>query len=353
MRIWGGTFLGALACLLMGTPPTLAAPNTAKPNFEVHERRLSTFMEVRASNGYSGLIGTRGHKQVTLALFKGRTLFAARTSGRVTSEGIEAKFGAMGSVSLRFDAEARSVGRAPGIVASISQRRADGARCRGRKQIIEEGAFTGRIRFRGENDFARIDSRRAPGIVQRRFRQVCREDSKRDSSSIGLPGILGKMRFTTLQAQGRTGGARVHFEADAIDFSRLLGPEEELGYEFSALSVEHREGMQLTRSVSADQGAFPFDRQTAPPRAATVTPGKPFTGSAEYVREKGAPASWSGTLAVRLPGIGLVPLTGPRFRSDICRLTFTAKLEGASCLQGVQPPLGTLSNLGIDPTLVG
>jgi hypothetical protein len=263
----------------------------------------------------------------------------------VTRDGIEARFGELGRIAVRFDAGPKSN---TGDLGLFDRRNNKGSRCRGREPVSEGGAFEGRIQFEGENGFTRIDSRRAGGFVQLRYRQLCQRGTKDDFLPAALERFLGKLRSTTLQAQGRTDGDRVLFEADAIDFSRLLGPEDEPGYEFSALSVEHREGMKLTRSVSGSQGSFHFRRGSSPPRTATVTPEQPFTGSAEYVKEKGKPASWSGTLAVRLPGAGLVPLTGPRFRSDICLLTFPAKLKGARCLPGSLPSLGLLSEFGAE-----
>lgn len=230
MRIWGGTFLGVVACLLAGTSLAVAAAGPAKPGFDVHERRLTTLLAVGASNGYEGLIMARGHKQVNLALFKGRTVFAARTSGRATRHGIEADFGEMGSVSVRFDAgpmgKENDAGGSAGIVADTLDRRSGTAsRCRGRKPVFEEGVFRGRIRFEGENGFTRIDSRRAAGFVNRRYRQVCRRDSKKDPLSSVLKRFLGKLRYTTLQAQGHVDGTGLLFEANAVDATQLFGPK--------------------------------------------------------------------------------------------------------------------------------
>lgn len=358
MRIWGGTFLGVVACLLASASSAGAAPDPAEPGFDVHERRLTTLLEVRASNGYGGLIATRGHKQVTLALFKGRTLFAARTSGRVTRHGIDANFGEMGKVSVRFDSgltgKGSDAGGSAGIVAdTLARRSGTASHCRGRKPVLEEGVFRGQVRFDGENGFTRIDSRRAAGFVNRRYRQVCPRGSKNDALSAAFEQILGKLRYTTLQAQGRIDGTGLLFEAKAIDGSALFGPKAaNLGYEFMVLSVEHREKMRLMRSVSAkgDEGSFLFSKKGATPQTATITPQKPFTGAAEYVKKKGAPASWTGTLAAHLPGAGPVPLTGPRFRADLCRLTFAAVFDGEKCLQGADSPRRLLADLGVEPT---
>jgi hypothetical protein len=353
MRIWGGTFLGVVACLLVGASVAVAAAGSAKHGFDVHERSLTTRLEVGASNGYEGLIATRGHKQVTLVLFKGRTAFAARTSGRVTQHGIEADFGEMGSVSVRFHpgpaSRGSDAGGTAGLVSETLRRhRGNGSHCRGRHPVFEEGIFRGKIQFEGENGFARIDSRRAGGFVSRRYRQVCPHASEKGEKDFkdSFERLLGKLRYTMLQAEG-TG---LLFEAKAVDASALFGHKAGFGYEFSALSREHREDMRLMRVVRAagNEGSFLFSKKGSRPQTATITPAKPFSGAAEYVKEKGAPASWTGTLSVRLPGAGLVSLAGPQFRADLCRISFIAVLDGEQCLQGGDSSRRLLADLGVE-----
>jgi hypothetical protein len=350
MKLWGGIVLSALAYLLASASLASAAAVSAKPSFEVRERRLSTFLEVDSSNGYQALIGTQGHQQVTLILFKGKAFVIAQTTGRVTRKGIEARFGALGRISVRF--HARSADEATGILGLAEQHGGSGSRCHGRKPIYEHGFFSGRIQFRGENGFTRIGSRRAPGLVRRRYRQVCRRAPRNSSNAAALEGFLGKLRYTTLQAQGRSGGVKVFFEATAIDFSALLGKGAGVASEFTAVTVEHREGMLLTRKISGmgREETFLFSKKGVTPRTATVTAEKPFKGSAEYLAANGAPAAWTGTLAAHLPGAGLVAMAGPGFHADLCRLTFAAKLDGERCLKGSEPPLRPLSDFSVGAT---
>ena len=340
------TLVLAVALGLLAMP----AGASARPGFEVHERRLSTFLEVDASNGYQALIGTQGHQQVTLILFKGKAFVMARTTGRVTRKGIEARFGALGRISVRF--HIGSADEATGILGLAERHGGSGSRCHGRKPIYEHGFFRGRIEFQGENGFTRIDSRRAPGLVRRRYRQLCRRSPKSDSGAAGLGQFLGKLRYTTLQAQGRSDGAKVFFEANAIDFSALLGKDAGVASEFTAVTVEHREGMLLTRKISGigGEGTLLFSKKGVTPRTATVTAEKPFNGSAEYLAANGAPATWTGTLAAHLPGAGLVAMAGPSFHADLCRLTFAAKLDGERCLKGSKPPLRPLSDFSVGAT---
>lgn len=343
MKLWGGIVLSTLAYLLASASLASAAAVPAKP-LEVRERSLSTFLEVDSSKGYRALIGTRGHKQVTLILFKGRAFVVARTSGRVTRKGIQARFGALGRISVRF--HAGSTDEATGILGLADRHRGNGSRCHGRKPVFEHGFFRGKIEFQGENGFTRINSRRAQGLVRRRYRQLCRRSPQRkDSGAAGLEQFLGKLRYTTLQARSRTDGVKVFFEASAIG----IGEDPSVVSEFTAVTVEHREGMLLTRKISGggSEEEFLLSKKGETPRTATITPPKPFSGSAEYLAAHGVPSSWTGTLAAHVPGAGLVAMAGSGFRVDLCHLTFAAKLDGERCLKGSKPPLRLLSNFSV------
>lgn len=339
MRIWGGVLLCALAiCSLSAAPATAAKDRAGKPSFEVHERALRLSLRVKASHGYEGWVATEGHKRVTLTLHKGSTVVEARTRGRVTRRGIEAKFGELGEISVRFRGGPFQSG--PGV---------KGHRCRGRKSELEKGVFSGTIRFRGENGFARVDAVRAAGYVQRQYRRVCRGSSLGDALSAAFARLLRDVRLTVLRASGRVGDANVVLEASAADLRPLLGPGYGFEYTVSARSMERRNGVRLRRGVSAraGEGSFLFHLEKGEaPRSATVAPPNPFTGTARYLKGPGLPASWAGSLAARLPGAGLVALTGSSFRADFCRLTFADLLEGGGCLpKPNQAQLQSLSDL--------
>jgi hypothetical protein len=323
VKNWGGVFL----CVLVTCLPSVATASdrAPKPSFEVHERALRLALKVKASNGYEGWLTTEGHRRVTLTLLKGYTRVEARTSGRVTRRGIDAEFGELGEISVRFR------GRPFRPTLRKGERR-----CRGRRSALEKGVFSGTIRFQGENGFARIDTGRATGYVERHYRRVCLRDSSGDSFRAAFESLFGKIRLTVLRASGRVDRANVFLEASAIDLRPILGPEFGLEYIVSAHSVEHREGVLLTRQVGvvgAKKSSFLFShKEEETPRAATVALPKPFNGTAKYLKEPGLPASWVGTLAAHLPGAGLVALTGPGFRADICRLNFAALIKGDGCL---------------------
>lgn len=69
------------------------------------------------------------------------------------------------------------------------------------------------------------------------------------------------------------------------------------------------------------------------PLTAEVSLPKPYEGTGSYLQEGKAPPAWSGNLGVRLPGSGLVPLTGPEFEADLCRASDEAGFE--HCLESI------------------
>jgi hypothetical protein len=204
--------------------------------------------------------------------------------------------------------------------------------------------FHGTIHFRGENDFTRIEAKRAPGVVERRFQRICRQSPRKAA----FEELLRGLRLTQLEARARVGGVNVTFEATAVDLSSILGPGARI-YGFSARAVERREGTLVVRAtqLTGDDHSFLAGKPGASPQIVTVVPPPPFVETAEHLKEHGTPATWVGPLAVRLPGAGLVPLTGPGFRSAFCGLTFANLIEGERCLprRGDEPSSDSMALL--------
>lgn len=334
VKSWGGAFSLALGCLLVAAVAGAESAG-AKPRFAVHERSLSLYVEIEASNGYRGWIATEGHRQVSLALAKGETLVEARTTGRVTRHGIEARFGGMGRVSVRFRGKPFSLGLRDG----------DGERrCRGRRSRFEDGIFSGTIRFRGENGFTEVNAKRAGGFLVRHYRRICRKDRPKARPGLAFKRLIDGLPVTALRTRAQVAGANVAFDAAAIDFRPILGPSIGLSYVFSAQTVERIDGMRLTRRVTREggPGSFLYPRGRRAPRTATVTPPKPFASTAKYLEQTGSPSSWTGPLASRLPGAGLVALAGPGFKADTCNLTFKAFVAGGCLPKSDRVPLRPL-----------
>lgn len=327
MKAWGRAVAAATAVLALLAPAAARADGaSAGPGFEVQEHSLRSIVSIEGSHSFHGFVSTRGHKQVALVLHRANETLELRTVGRVSRRAIEAKFGDLAHLSLRFQGSP--------LPPDPPSRRREGFEraCRGRAAIVERGVFHGTIHFRGENDFTRIEAKRAPGVVKRRFRRVCRQPPRKERGT-AFEELLSGLRLAQLEARARVGGVNVTFAATAVDFSSILGPGARI-YGFSAQTVERRGGMRVVRAAQlmGDDHSFLADKPGAIPQTVTVVPPPPFVKTAEHLKEHGTAAIWAGPLAVRLPGAGLVPLTGPGFRSAFCSLTFVNLIEGERCL---------------------
>ncbi|MGB7684695.1 MAG: hypothetical protein WBL45_02835 [Solirubrobacterales bacterium] len=200
----------------------------------------------------------------------------------------------MGKVSVRFHPSGR-VKRNPPF-------------CGGRASLTQHGVFSGTIRFEGERGFTRIAVQNARGFVYRSFKETCKG---------GSGGGSGDFPFYSLAERGRVQGRTTFFNAlKPIDESQFGGSATYLVSQW-----DKRHGMTSVRVayVAADGDTFAIAGPPTQPESATVTPPPPFSGTASFHASPGALADWEGTLAVELPGVEPVQLTGSQFRPVLCR----------------------------------
>jgi hypothetical protein len=349
--------LGLLAGAILASAALVSAPTAAaKPRVQVFERSLRLVLLTEASNDYSLGIETDGHRQVALTLSKGSGAVIYTTTGRVSRKGIEADFGALGEVSVRFHGKLlrrRRPSRRLDVFGVPSRGRGLGTVCRGRRAQVESGDFRGTIRFEGENGFSGIDASAGRGFVIRKYRRVCRTSQPhlhpkprrhRGQDSKGADqarAALGGLRANLLTVGGEADGRRVFMRALSFD----SGPKwlrELFGTMLIGATLERRDGIRIERvaMTGAGSNALTVSRgKNKPTRVSVVFP-KPMEGRAELVQAKGSPVSWSGSLSMRLPGAGGVPLTGPGLAVVYCRISL-AEIEESPCLprsEALLPP---------------
>lgn len=294
-----------LACALAAVL-ALPAAAQAKPGYYVSEPSRLSVISLGGSNGYRISLIAYNSKRVMLFASKG---FESSTSvtysvrGRVTGETVEARFGSLGRVSLRLE---------PNPAEEVEKRQPG---CKGKRAVTRTGRFTGTIRFRGEQGFTRVRARAANGFSSRSFRTVCkRPDRGEDRPSPKLPPT------TSLGAISSRAPAAPWFSVykqEAQRVGRFFTSEEA---EYTANATERRQGMTIFRSASASAPpeTFAVSPPGSSPVTATVAPPSPFSGTATYEKSGGS-ASWSGDLAVELPGRGEAPLADPTYRAELCR----------------------------------
>jgi len=219
--------------------------------------------------------------------------------GRVTADGIEARFGKLGSISVRF----RPSGR-------VRRVRVPKKCFPKRPPVVTSrlGTFAGTIRFRGERGYTQVSARSARGgigdpLANVPQKQICRfresaEERQREDESVSLDASLP--------------GHGPFFSAFRLlgDWQALPAMQVAPGdrFAFLVIGLERVGGMTVYRSAGAlgPSEDFVFDASLS---SATVRPPAPFSGSGSFVRNADGSTSWTGDLAVLLPGLGTVGLT--------------------------------------------
>ncbi|HEX4732043.1 MAG TPA: hypothetical protein VH299_12295 [Solirubrobacterales bacterium] len=306
--IAAGLALCALAIL------ALPAGALAKPGF----------YRVPASTGFDfTLHGSDDYKIDVVG--QGREVFvqAATTVGRRTEAAVDyrvhgRKVLSGSSIDVRLPGVARF--KAEFVSKSVSEEKTTEDGCTG-GQMVEKGYFVGSLVFHGERGFTKVDAGRVPGTISRAPAQRC----PRQSSFEEVPRPAGE------ESAGAESGERT-VQLIAGERRRglsLLGEHVEttaggLGstQSFLTVSVSGRShGLDTSHILIAfgeSASSFGVSAPGVSPPDATLAPSSPFSGSATFQLKNSTKASWSGDLAVELPGLGTVPLAGPKFYSGLC-----------------------------------
>jgi hypothetical protein len=305
-----------LLAALCATVPLLAgttAPAIAQIHrrSEVQEPRISGVMRLPGNGGYAVTLSLLGNHLVELEAF--RTLqeelggweaagYAVRQDAELANGDLQAEFGSVGSVSMRFQPSGkRIVGR-------------NHPACKGRRPVTELGSYRGTIELRGENGYFAVKADFAKGTRRRDFRLVCKRGQAKAtpdslplhrfvSPSLGF-GTSGRSLEALLRVEAETPDRRVALRA-AKNGAGLLD-------RVSAGVLEVTPDMAIGRESTLYLPIGPL--KVVNPSSASF--GLSPEPEATYVETSAGP-SWTGTLAVDLPGLRQ-PLTGPEFGADLC-----------------------------------
>jgi hypothetical protein len=307
----------ALFCL----PGTAAA----RPSDEIRPRSLHLSMSAEATRGHHVSVETLGHHRVILTVQKGSQVASYMVRGKVSRHRIKADFGRFGRLSLRFRGSPRPF---PVLPRGNTGRPAKPRRCRGRDPEREVGRFRGTIEFDGQRRFTRLAVGGSRGELRRSYRQVCRILPRRRASAVASSSVAaGGSTFTLalLSARARVGRTLVRFSAMNLEPPPGIRLPGDSLFSIALASIKERVGrVRVIRStfLVADPGQVRISRRGVRPAKAKVALDLPFSGTALFRGASGtSPASWTGALGVRLLGTGRLPLTGPRFRATLCRVS--------------------------------
>src|SRR5215203_1336809 len=290
-RGWTALFFCAWALLVL---PTGAA---AKPGYFVTEPLRFASIHLEGSHGYHLRIDAfdtnvnvgaeKGDAQVGYTAYR----------GFLRGDRIWARLPGVGWVNLRFEEHRR-------------YRRDPAYNCMGPGELIRLGVFRGRFKLQGELGYTHVDIRAVEGKISSEQSQVCRRSHAARASA--APGE------ELIEAVAPRGSGVLSFKANEWALTAGAHPV------FFSADLWRQRGQLRIRNII---GGFTEDpravRITTPPLSASVTPPRPFIGTATFQGDSNGKPTWLGDLEAELPGIGLVALAGPHFEARVC--------EGRNC----------------------
>lgn len=276
----------------------LVVPAGASADRQCHSQIKATTYELtlRGSNGYQVEIESFRSGKVTLTAQKetgfGGFVATYAVKGQSDERGLKADFGQLGRIAVHI------------------------RRQRPTRFAVESVRLEGRIEFHGEQGFTSVSLRRARGAVSRTFKRACpgRSSGRQPRASHADISSDGGARETGLVAAELTSNRAVSMEVRSGPFSGGKAI-------FALVSLEERrEGMRIERGTiySSRLGTVSATPPGTGPLSGNVALPYPFSGTAAFSRDSDSPTSWSGDLAVSMPGAPNVPLTGPGFSAVAC-----------------------------------
>jgi hypothetical protein len=271
----------------------------------------------------SGILGgqIKGQEVSISADGPGQESVGYQVHGHLASDGsIAARFPGIGRAELAFR-------RTKEESASSSE---EGCTNDGHPHAYQ-GVFSGTIELEGKGTFGKIDRRRAAGSIFESPPETCTVGGPRRGGG-GEPSGA-ELKSTNLFAARRIDGGAFFFSVSNFD----LGPKFGDSVDFSASYFEKRHGMTTTVEASAegDPSQFSVVSTGGEPSEATIEPPAPFSGSASFELETPQTASWAGDLKVKMPLLGTVDLTGPKFEPILCEGTrCSPEVPGAQHIVG-------------------
>jgi hypothetical protein len=289
----GGLLLLGLAALLV--PSATAA---AKNGLELD-------LHLRGTHGYRIEVGgydTTAFISASRSVGTPRRLETTSTyiaRGKVSTTSVEASFGSLGHVSLRFQPSGPTIRTRPH------------RHCLGPDHYtIRPGVFVGTVRFRGEDGYATAVTHRVRGKSVTPPELFCFDSIQSILREFGLraPSKKKRPKVTRLRAGWR----------EAVGATYLEASRKRATATYVVVHQQTEGKLAIYRSAYAKAPASSFGAQSSLSQA-TFRPPAPFSGVGLFRRDPNGAKVWSGSLAVSFPGEADVPLTGAQFKTQLTR----------------------------------
>jgi hypothetical protein len=305
--ITGPGAIGALCCLFLALPTSASA----KRIFDIDHPGIAVQMSLRGSHGYKIKVENGSRGRVKLTARKGDVFAEYSVGGRVTRGALNANFGRLGRVSVRF----HRIGKPSTGGGALPP-----FKCKGKNPIRERGRFEGVIQFHGEQGFTDVSVQQAKGSVVHRFKRKCSLPTRDRDATTSVAERPGDVTLTSLIVGARRPNHTVYLHTASAELETEKSKRALFFTLVAAAVLEHRGRVAIERAtvIEGDPGNILASPLGTQPVTATVSLPPPFAGTGSYLEELGQPPSWTGSLRVRLPGADRVPLTGPDFTASLC-----------------------------------
>jgi hypothetical protein len=306
--------LAAAALVALVLPAGAAATKTYK-----QPAALATELDGHGTNGFQ------------FFLFSGDTGFTVFSTSKDVGEGAETSVNYFEAARRKradaadgsLDVKIGRLGHFRGHFVAISTKTEKPSKiCEGKPTTTEKGHFVGSFKFHGERGYTTIDAHLLSGSVTHIGAQTCKLTEPEEHRSPRQEKAQEKREEGGFRLVAANSGARTLFEA-----SREEAPPElhVMPTNYGATVAGGKVGKFR---VSYDASVFNFGSDGAesfrvpnlaePLSEAIIEPAAPFSGTATFHLETPKKASWTGDLAVELPGLGTVPLTGLKIAAGLC-----------------------------------
>jgi hypothetical protein len=300
-----GAVFGALGALI--ALAVLPAGAAAKPGFFVVRPEHRADISFPGSHGYkidvqvSDVKGAPGPSSFVVA--KHGAFEANYTSGG-------GSLGADGALDLQLPGAAHlQLSFYPTTVSHEPV----GENCTGKPTIVEHGQFHGTIQLRGRQGFTEAHRSAAPGTIVRGFKQVC--DNRHPHVISAIAGQSDATPPDTLLITGsRSKALSTLFTVSTFGVGGKVKPS----FDANAITASH--GVSFSSSLHLEASPATFNVPDLKTLAeATVAPPAPFTGIAEFTSAAPHQSTFSGDLAVELPGFGRLQLANGTDFAELCK----------------------------------
>lgn len=320
-----------VAVLVCAVSTYLALPVAAASaqQIEIHPGGIELQIPLGGKHNYFASLTAKDDQRVKLR--EGELFSSAGYSvpGHVSSRHIEADFGPLGSVDVKIHLRRRRPGPPPG------------RNCSGRPTISFEGSYRGTIEFAGERDIPEVHSRHGRVIFVHRFRRICTSPKPAFGQGKEMKGP-SNLEIGILTASSQGEGRTVGF--DVFDLASRREPSLSFGL-VVALVYERLDQVRVSRSTLGFAGGKELAMsERGSPETFKVNLEEPFSGRAVFSRARQVPSTWTGNLAVKLPGAPRTPLTGPSFITHLCRASSVARIKPCIAEDSLSRPLVNFRN---------